>query len=41
MTTANAIRTLMDFAKEGVLQVQGKDIFLTDLKQLEEISLLG
>ena len=41
MTTANAIRTLMDFAKEGVLQVQGKDILLTDLKLLEEISLQG
>ena len=41
MTTANAIRTLMDFAKEGVLQVQGKDILLTDLKLLEEISSQG
>ena len=41
MTTANAIRTVMAFAKEGVVRLEGKDIFLTDVKRLEEISSLG
>jgi CRP-like cAMP-binding protein len=41
MTTSNAIRTLSAFAKEGVIDVNGRQISVKDLKQLEKISDLG
>ncbi|MFO7862446.1 MAG: Crp/Fnr family transcriptional regulator, partial [Salinivirgaceae bacterium] len=41
MTTSNAIRTLSAFAKEGVIDVNGRQIAVKDLKILEKISELG
>lgn len=41
MTTSNAIRTLSAFAKEGIIELRGKNIVITNHKQLEKISRLG
>lgn len=41
MTTSNAIRTMMAFANESVVEVKGKDIFIVNEKMLTEISSLG
>ena len=36
MTTANAIRTLSGFAAEGIVELHGKKIRITDMEQLEK-----
>lgn len=41
MSTANVIRTLSDFKKEGVIRVFGKTIEVVDLEKLEGISRRG
>ena len=41
MTTSNAIRTLSQFAQEGLIELDGKRIKITDEKGLEKISRLG
>lgn len=41
MTTSNAIRTLSQFAQEGILGLEGKRIMILDEKALEKISRLG
>ena len=41
MTTSNAIRTLSQFAQEGLLAINGKHIQILDEKSLEKISRLG
>ena len=41
MTTANAIRTLSQFAQEGLLSLEGKDIYVINEKELINISKLG
>lgn len=41
MTTANAIRTLSNFASEGIVKLDGKKIKIIDKKQLEEINNMG
>jgi CRP-like cAMP-binding protein len=41
MTTSNAIRTLSQFAQEGVLSLNGRHIKILDEKELEHISRLG
>lgn len=41
MTTANAIRTLSNFASEGVVELIGKKIKITNKERLEEINSLG
>lgn len=41
MTTSNAIRTLMSFADEGVLEVHGRSIKLLNIPALESISANG
>lgn len=41
MTTANAIRTLSNFASEGIVELNGKRIKIIDKKQLEEINNMG
>lgn len=41
MTTSNAIRTLSNFASEGVLELNGKQIKVIDWDILERISHLG
>lgn len=41
MTTANAIRTLSNFASEGIVELDGKRIKIIDKKQLEEINNMG
>jgi len=41
MTTSNAIRTLSNFASEGILELNGKQIKLLDLDAIERISELG
>ena len=41
MTTSNAIRTLSQFAQEGLLALDGKHIRILDEKALEKISRLG
>lgn len=41
MTTSNAIRTLSQFAQEGLLIVDGRRIKILDEKELEHISRLG
>jgi len=41
MSTANVIRTLSDFKKEGIIRVFGKTIEVVDLSKLEVISRLG
>lgn len=41
MTTSNAIRTLSQFAQEGLLTINGRHIQIHDEKELEHISRLG
>ena len=41
MTTSNAIRTLSQFAQEGLVGIKGKRIEILDEKELEHISRLG
>ena len=41
MTTSNAIRTLSQFAQEGILGIDGRHIKIQDEKALEKISRLG
>lgn len=41
MTTSNAIRTLSQFAQEGLVRSEGKKIAILDEKELSRISRLG
>ncbi len=41
MTTSNAIRTLSQFAQEGLIEVDGRHIKIIQEKELEHISRLG
>lgn len=41
MTTANAIRTLSNFATEGIVELDGKKIIITDKEKLEQINNMG
>lgn len=41
MTTSNAIRTLSQFAQEGLVTINGRRIQILDEKSLEKISRLG
>jgi CRP-like cAMP-binding protein len=41
MTTSNAIRTLSQFAQEGLVDIDGRHIKILDEKALEKISRLG
>jgi CRP-like cAMP-binding protein len=41
MTTSNAIRTLSNFASEGIISLKGRRISLNDQTALEHISELG
>ena len=41
MTTSNAIRTLSQFAGEGLLAIDGRKIKLLDEEELTRISRLG
>ena len=41
MTTSNAIRTLSQFAQEGLVEVEGRHIRILDENMLEKISRLG
>lgn len=41
MSTANVIRTLSDFKKEGIIRIFGKTIEVVDLQRLEVISKRG
>jgi hypothetical protein len=41
MSTANVIRTLSDFKKEGIIRIFGKTIEVVDLNRLEVISRRG
>jgi CRP-like cAMP-binding protein len=41
MTTSNAIRTLSQFAQEGLVNIHGRRIQILDEKELEHISRLG
>ncbi len=41
MSTANVIRTLSDFKKDGIIKVFGKTIEIVDIKKLEVLSKRG
>ena len=41
MSTANVIRTLSDFKKEGIIRVFGKTIEIVDIRRLEIMSKIG
>ena len=41
MTTSNAIRTLSNFASEGILELSGKQIKITNMEALEKVSEMG
>lgn len=41
MTTANAIRTLSNFASEGIVKLIGKKIKITDKDKLEQVNNMG
>lgn len=41
MTTSNAIRTLSQFAQEGLVQVEGRKISIINLCELDRISRIG
>ena len=41
MTTSNAIRTLSQFAQEGLVAIEGKHVLILNEKELEKISRLG
>lgn len=41
MTTSNAIRTLSQFAQEGLLEINGKNIIIIDEYELDKTSRMG
>jgi CRP/FNR family transcriptional regulator len=41
MSTANVIRTLSDFKKDGIIKVFGKTIEIVDINKLDIISKRG
>ena len=41
MTTSNAIRTLSQFAQEGLIRLEGRFIYLLNEEELHHISRLG
>jgi len=41
MTTSNAIRTLSQFAQEGLVEIKGRRVQILDKEELEHISRLG
>jgi len=41
MTTENVIRTLSEFRKDKIIKIYGKDIQISDLKRLHDISEFG
>ncbi len=41
MTTSNAIRTLSNFATEGILDIRGRRIKIRDINKLKKISDMG
>ena len=41
MSTANVIRTLSDFKKDGIIKVFGKTIEIVDINKLEILSKRG
>lgn len=41
MTTANAIRTLSNFASEGIVELDGKKIKVVDKEKLEQVNSMG
>jgi CRP-like cAMP-binding protein len=41
MSTANVIRTISDFKKDGIIKVFGKTIEIVDINKLEIISKRG
>ena len=41
MTTSNAIRTLSTFASEGIVELIGKQIRITNMDALEKVSSQG
>ena len=41
MTTSNAIRTLSNLAAEGIIEIKGRKISLSDATTIERISELG
>ncbi len=41
MTTANAIRTLSEFSKSGIVHVDGRSISISNLQELRRISISG
>ena len=41
MTTSNAIRTLSDFAKEGLIAIKGKNLCILDVQKLQRVSDIG
>lgn len=41
MSTANVIRTLSDFRRDGIMRVYGKTIEITDFERLERLSKIG
>jgi hypothetical protein len=41
MSTANVIRTMSDFKKEGIIKVFGKTIEVVDINKLEILSKRG
>ncbi len=41
MSTANVIRTLSDFKKEGIIRIFGKTIEIADMRRLEIMAKIG
>ena len=41
MTTENVIRTLSEFRRDKIIKIYGKDIMISDIKRLENISERG
>ena len=41
MTTSNAIRTLSQFAQEGLIAINGRHISILNEKELAKVSRLG
>ena len=41
MSTENVIRVLSEFRKDGLIQIEGKNIEVKDIKRLEKIYELG
>jgi hypothetical protein len=38
MTTSNAIRTLSNFASEGIIKIKGRKVTILNIAELEKIS---